>query len=90
MFDAGENFLQRALAAIGLLTRATIVSIQLHNPTGEPQEGSQAPEPQTAEQQTTEQPYNPPASEPSVYYDPQTGEMEFSGELPLPDWMLVP
>lgn len=88
-FDYDENFLQRTLNALGLLTRAGIASIQLHNPTGEPQDGPIPPEAGTPEPQTTEQPYNPG---PTVRFNPETGEMEFSGrvgELP-PEFFEIP
>jgi len=67
--------------------RAGMVAMQLHNPTHEPVDGPVPPELQTPEAQTTEQPYSPPgaAGEPTVTYDPQTGAMEVSGDLPFPD-----
>jgi len=87
--DYDVNFLQRTLEALGLLTRVSVVSLQLHNATGEPQDGPMPPEAGTPEPQTTEQPYNPG---PTVRFNPQTGEMEFSGrvgELP-PEFFEVP
>ena len=68
---------------------------QLANPVQAPISGPTRPEPQTLEQQTIAQPtttalpeapYNPLISPgaPTVTYDPTTGEMEVSGELPLP------
>lgn len=76
-----------ALTDWNTFLRAGMVAMQLHNPTHEPQDGPVPPEPQAPEAQTTEQPYSPPgtAGEPTVTYDPQTGAMEVSGDLPLPD-----
>jgi RHS repeat-associated protein len=87
--DYDENFLQRTLEALGLLTRVSVVSLQLYNATGDPQDGPIPPEAGTPEPQTTEQPYNPG---PPVRFNPQTGEMQFSGrvgELP-PEFFEVP
>jgi hypothetical protein len=86
--DYDENFLQRTLEALGLLTRVSVVSLQLYNATGDPQDGPFPPEAGTPEPQTTEQPYNPGA----LRFNPQTGEMQFSGrvgELP-PEFFEVP
>ena len=73
--------------------RGSIVGMQLHN-LNKPQDGPSPPEEQTAQAQTIEQPYTPPQAPynpltssggPTVTYNPVTGEMEVSGELPLPD-----
>jgi hypothetical protein len=72
-------------AALRAYLRALTATMQLFNSHHEPQEGLVPPEPQIPQPQTTGQPLNPPASEPTFTINPKTGEVEFSGELPLPD-----
>lgn len=102
--DAYVNTLEQAFANFDLQLglRLGILTAQLTNPVKAPLNGPTPPEPQTPEQQTTEQPYTTPTTSPpegpynpltspgapTVTYDPNTGEMEFSGELPLPDAFL--
>jgi len=99
--DGYVNTLEQAFANFDVLLglRLAILTAQLTNPVKAPLDGPTPPEPQAPDQQTTEQPYTTPTISPpeapynpltspgvpTVTYDPNTGEMQVSGELPFPE-----